>query len=145
MGAPTRRLSAGMRDPTDKPTISINDRSKIRWSVVVFQMTHLSGRCLALRRCVPFVRTVSRDQKFFVGRSTGLILRAAQTLRGPRSANLREIHTGALMEKVWRRGGDSNPRHPFGVKLLSRQPCSATPAPLRGDVSRNCNAGDCRE
>src|SRR5580692_7044518 len=37
---------------------------------------------------------------------------------------------------LWRRGGDSNPRHPFGVKLLSRQPCSATPAPLRGDVGR---------
>jgi hypothetical protein len=37
-----------------------------------------------------------------------------------------------LKLKVWRRGGDSNPRHPFGVKLLSRQPCSATPAPLRG-------------
>src|ERR1700730_11687058 len=34
--------------------------------------------------------------------------------------------------RFWRRGGDSNPRHPFGVKLLSRQPCSATPAPLRG-------------
>src|ERR1700722_13912377 len=31
----------------------------------------------------------------------------------------------------WRRGGDSNPRHPFGVKLISSQPCSATPAPLR--------------
>ena len=36
---------------------------------------------------------------------------------------------------IWRRGGDSNPRHPFGVKLLSRQPCSATPAPLRGCYS----------
>src|ERR1700674_4519738 len=36
------------------------------------------------------------------------------------------IHTN-----LWRRGGDSTPRHPFGVKLLSRQPCSATPAPLR--------------
>src|SRR5260370_32892292 len=37
--------------------------------------------------------------------------------------------------KIWRRGGDSNPRHPFGVKLLSRQPCSATPAPLRGPLA----------
>ena len=32
---------------------------------------------------------------------------------------------------AWRRGGDSNPGHPFGVKLISSQPCSATPAPLR--------------
>ncbi len=39
---------------------------------------------------------------------------------------------------VWRRGGDSNPRHPFGVKLISSQPCSATPAPLRGKSSRDC-------
>ena len=32
----------------------------------------------------------------------------------------------------WRRGGDSNPRSRFKPgQLLSRQPCSATPAPLR--------------
>ncbi len=38
--------------------------------------------------------------------------------------------------KLWRRGGDSNPRHPFGVKLISSQPCSATPAPLHGRTGR---------
>src|SRR5712671_5580763 len=42
------------------------------------------------------------------------------------------VYTKAL---VWRRGGDSNPRHPFGVKLISSQPCSATPAPLHGKKS----------
>jgi hypothetical protein len=36
---------------------------------------------------------------------------------------------------AWRRGGDSNPGHPFGVKLISSQPCSATPAPLREKIS----------
>src|SRR5271169_1693949 len=41
----------------------------------------------------------------------------------------------------WRRGGDSNPRHPFGVKLISSQPCSATPAPLRGIIGRKHSAG----
>src|ERR1700756_3297190 len=44
-------------------------------------------------------------------------------------------------QKRWRRGGDSNPRHPFGVKLLSRQPCSATPAPLRGKTAENLTQG----
>jgi hypothetical protein len=38
--------------------------------------------------------------------------------------------------EIWRRGGDSNPGHPFGVKLISSQPCSATPAPLREKLSR---------
>src|ERR1700674_1639337 len=49
-----------------------------------------------------------------------------QSNRGEPSIAEPRIHTN-----LWRRGGDSNPRHPFGVKLLSRQPCSATPAPLR--------------
>src|SRR5580704_9760515 len=40
------------------------------------------------------------------------------------------------LEDMWRRGGDSNPGHPFGVKLISSQPCSATPAPLREKLSR---------
>jgi hypothetical protein len=46
-----------------------------------------------------------------------------------------------LFRQKWRRGGDSNPRHPFEVKLISSQPCSATPAPLRGIIGRKCNAG----
>jgi hypothetical protein len=46
---------------------------------------------------------------------------------------------------AWRRGGDSNPGHPFGVKLLSRQPCSATPAPLREKrAGQMVNARACR-
>ena len=43
---------------------------------------------------------------------------------------------GNRMGGKWRRGGDSNPGHPFGVKLISSQPCSATPAPLRGNRVR---------
>ena len=42
--------------------------------------------------------------------------------------------------EIWRRGGDSNPGHPFEVKLISSQPCSATPAPLRGIMSRKWSA-----
>ena len=51
------------------------------------------------------------------------------------------LHALFWVGKFWRRGGDSNPRHPFGVKLISSQPCSATPAPLRGFMGRKCNAG----
>ena len=44
-----------------------------------------------------------------------------------------------LFRQKWRRGGDSNPRHPFEVKLISSQPCSATPAPLRSTLTvLNC-------
>ena len=55
-------------------------------------------------------------------------------IRARWAANLRfQGERSGEGEKIiaWRRGGDSNPGHPFGVKLISSQPCSATPAPLR--------------
>src|SRR6266446_1313308 len=50
-----------------------------------------------------------------------------------------QLVLGAI-RKIWRRGGDSNPRHPFEVKLISSQPCSATPAPLHEKTGRKCTA-----
>jgi hypothetical protein len=57
--------------------------------------------------------------------------------------NARNAQSTIFWKKIleWRRGGDSNPRHPFEVKLISSQPCSATPAPLRGIVGRKCGTG----